>query len=335
MIAAYADGFRVLKDVRYREAAEKAADFLWSTARDKDGRLLRTYRAGQAKLPAYLEDYAFLAHGLLRLQAATGDPKRLEQARALTDRMIGEFADSRDGGFFYTSDDHESLLARPRDPFDNVLPGGNSVAIRNLIALAAATKERGYLDIAGQALEGFSAQLGRSPIASPLMLFALLEYLDARPEAEKAPLVVDEPLPGASGVVKVTSEVKPATAEGAAPLDVTFQVAIKDGFHINANPTGVADVTPTRLTLDAGSGYVMAVDYPAGKPTLLASRGQEKVSLYEGTVTLRARLTPDPKASGSPRPDSLNFTLNFQACNDRACLAPAKLRVAVPIKKGD
>src|SRR5205085_1672721 len=135
MIAAYADGFRVLRDPRHRQAAERAADFVLARLRTPDGRLLRTYRAGQAKLPAYLEDYAFLAHGLLRLHAATGDPKRLAQARALTDRMIADFADTKAGGFFFTSDDHESLLARPKDPYDGALPSGNSVAIRNLVAL--------------------------------------------------------------------------------------------------------------------------------------------------------------------------------------------------------
>src|SRR5207344_3045829 len=100
---------------RYRQAAEKAADFLLARLRTADGRLLRTFRAGQAKLPAYLDDYAFLAHGLLRLHAATGDSRRLDQAQALTDRMITDFADTRSGGFFYTAEDHESLLARPKD----------------------------------------------------------------------------------------------------------------------------------------------------------------------------------------------------------------------------
>ena len=60
--------------------------------------------------------------------------------------MIADFADAKDGGFFYTADDHESLLARPKDPIDGVLPGGNSVAVRNLVALAAATGEPRYLD---------------------------------------------------------------------------------------------------------------------------------------------------------------------------------------------
>ncbi len=136
-IAAYAEGFRLFKDPSYRQAAERAADFLLARLRTPDGHLLRTYRNGKAKIPAYLEDYAFLAHGLLRLHAATGDPARLAQARALTDRMIGDFADTREGGFFSTAADHESLLARPKDPFDAALPSGNSVAIRNLVALAA------------------------------------------------------------------------------------------------------------------------------------------------------------------------------------------------------
>ncbi|MEJ7639185.1 MAG: thioredoxin domain-containing protein, partial [Singulisphaera sp.] len=165
MIAAYADGFRLLKDAAHRQAAETAADFLLTELRTPDGRLLRTYRGGTAKLPAYLEDYAFLAHGLLRLHAATGDPKRLAQARELTDRMIADFTDTEQGGFFYTADDHESLLARPKDPYDNALPSGNSVAIRNLVALADATGEPSYLDHAGKALDAFSSAMAQNPAA--------------------------------------------------------------------------------------------------------------------------------------------------------------------------
>ena len=95
--------------------------------------------------------------------------------------MIADFADAKDGGFFYTADDHESLLARPKDPFDGALPSGNSVAIRNLVALAAATGEPRYLDAAGKALDAFSGRLAQTPGSLPLMLVGLDEYLDARP----------------------------------------------------------------------------------------------------------------------------------------------------------
>ena len=79
-----------------------------------DGRLLRTFREGKAKLPAYLEDYAFLVYGLLELHAATADPKWLREATGLADRMLADFEDREEGGFFFTSDSHESLLARAR-----------------------------------------------------------------------------------------------------------------------------------------------------------------------------------------------------------------------------
>ena len=163
MIAAYADGYRVLKVEKYRQAAEKAAGFLLDKLRSPDGRLLRTYRQGKAKLPAYLEDYAFLAHGLLRLHAATGDARWLREARTLTDRMIADFEDREEGGFFFTADGHESLLARAKDPFDNALPSGNSMAILDLLALYRATGESSYRDHAGKALDAFSTSLLAGP----------------------------------------------------------------------------------------------------------------------------------------------------------------------------
>ena len=116
MIAAYADAYRILKNDAYRRAAEKCAEFLLRRLREPGGRLLRTYCAGQARLPAYLEDYAFLVHGLLRLHAATGESRWLDQARGLTDRMVADFSDTQEGGFFFTASDHESLLTRPRTP---------------------------------------------------------------------------------------------------------------------------------------------------------------------------------------------------------------------------
>jgi uncharacterized protein YyaL (SSP411 family) len=181
MIAAYAEGYRVLKDEAHLRAAEKAADFVLEKLRDPTGRLLRSYRAGTAHLPGYLEDYAFLVHGLLRLHEASGDPIRLEQARTLADRMIADFADDRDGGFFFTADDHETLLARSKDPFDDALPAANAVAARALLALHRATGEPRYRELAGKTLEAFSGFLAQDPASMPTMLIALQEYQDLPP----------------------------------------------------------------------------------------------------------------------------------------------------------
>ena len=324
MIAAYADGYRLLKVPEYRDAAEKAADFLMAKLVTKEGRLLRTYRAGQAKIPAYLEDYAFLSDGLLRLHAATGDPKRLVQARSLTDRMIADFSDEKAGGFFYTADDHESLIARPKDPHDNVLPSGNSVAVRNLVALATLTKDTKYLEVAGKTLDAFSATLGQRPASAPLMLVALGEYLDATKASEIEVSQKSEPAPEAQGQL-VTASGKVGKTDPKGTTEYEFTVSIREGWHIYANPTGVQGLLPTRLTLGPGQeATLVRVDYPKGKAKVLGTSGAEEVALYEEKVTLKAVVRLDTKLENKT---PLRFLLEFQACNDRACLAPAKLGV--------
>ena len=166
MIAAYADGYRLLKVDKYRQIAEKAATFLFEKLRLPDGRLLRTFRLDRAKLPAYLEDYAFFTFGLLKLHAATGDARWLKEARSLADRMIADFEDRDEGGFFFTADGHESLLARAKDPFDNALPAGNSMAILDLMELYRVTGDVSYRDHAGRGAWGVEFGDFQSPSRS-------------------------------------------------------------------------------------------------------------------------------------------------------------------------
>ena len=326
MIAAYADGFRLLKDPRYRQAAEKAADFLLTSLRTPNGRLLRTYRAGQAKLPGYLEDYAFLVHGLLRLHAATGDGKRLEQARSLSDRMIADFDDPKDGGFFYTADDHESLLARPKDPYDGALPSANSVAVRNLVALAHATGEAKYLDHARRVLEAFSTTMAQNPISVPLMLVGLEEYLDTRaPE----PAQKGDDLTQSKGVVSAKGALaKPEEASAGHEFDVVVTVKIQEGWHIYANPNGSELLIPTVVSLAPTEGAkLLKVEYPKGEFKKLAGSGDDPVGVYEDEVKLTARVRLEKDAEAK----SLSFKVKYQACDDRSCLAPATLTVPVKL----
>jgi hypothetical protein len=327
MIAAYADGYRILKDESYRAAAEKAADFLLSKMRTAEGRLLRTYRNGQAKLPAYLEDYACLAHGLLRLHKATGDATRLSQAKALTDRMIADFNDPKLGGFYYTAGDHESLLARSKDPFDNAVPSGNSVAIRVLVALGVATGDRQYLDLAEKALNAFSGSLARTPAGSPLMLLGLDEYLDARGASSKA--VASKPAARANGVV--TGSAPEADLKPGETIEVPIKIKVHSGYHIYANPPSNDDVIATTVSLVKADGLkLVAVGYPEGVEKVLASSGAEKVKLYEGEAIIYVRIAIDARAIGAKE---AVIKVRYQACDDKACLAPATLEVAIPFKK--
>ena len=143
MIAALAEAGAVLERADYLDAARDCAEFILRDLRD-DGRLLRTWKGGQAKLNAYLEDHAFLLEALLTLYESTFEPRWFAEARALADTMIERFADEQRGGFFETSSDHEQLVARRKDLEDHPIPAGNSSAAYGLLRLAALTGEHEY-----------------------------------------------------------------------------------------------------------------------------------------------------------------------------------------------
>jgi uncharacterized protein YyaL (SSP411 family) len=148
MISALADAGAVLGEPRYRDAAVAAAEFVLRDLRDAGGRLLRTYNQGRAHLNAYLEDYAFLLEALLTLYEATFEPRWFAEARALADQIIDRFADPERGGFFFTADDHEPLIARRKDPEDSPIPSGASAAAFGLLRLGRLTGEARYEDAA-------------------------------------------------------------------------------------------------------------------------------------------------------------------------------------------
>jgi uncharacterized protein YyaL (SSP411 family) len=143
MVAALADAGAVLGREDYIEAAHACADFLLTTMRDENGRLLRTYKDGRASLNAYLEDHAYLIEALLVLYEATFETRWFSEARALADEMIDRYADPT-GGFYTTSSDHEQLVTRPKEIQDHPIPSGNSSATLGLLRLAAFTGEREY-----------------------------------------------------------------------------------------------------------------------------------------------------------------------------------------------
>ncbi|HEX5270637.1 MAG TPA: thioredoxin domain-containing protein [Gemmataceae bacterium] len=184
MIAGYAVAGQMLDEPKYTAAAAKAADFVLAKLRTKDGRLMRTYGArpggsAEAKLNAYLDDYAFLVHGLLCLHDATKDKKWLDEARALTDVMVKYHLDEKWGGFFYTSNDHEKLFARGKDQYDGAQPSGNSMAAQDLVRLWQKTGEQRYRELAEKTFKAFAGSMKENPAALTTMAEALARYLDA------------------------------------------------------------------------------------------------------------------------------------------------------------
>jgi uncharacterized protein YyaL (SSP411 family) len=187
MIAGLAQAGQALGDRKATEAAVRAARFVLATMKTKEGRLLRSYAAAPgeeaaARLNGYLDDYAYLVHGLLTLHDVTGEKGWLEEAKALTAAMVKFHADGDRGGFFYTSSDHEKLFARAKDQFDGAQPAGNSVAARNLVRLWEKTGEARYAQLAEKTFKALSPVLKTSPTNLCLLADALNGWLEKKGE---------------------------------------------------------------------------------------------------------------------------------------------------------
>jgi uncharacterized protein YyaL (SSP411 family)/aryl-alcohol dehydrogenase-like predicted oxidoreductase len=163
MIGAMAEGYRVLGDSRYFEAAERAAEFVMVTLSREDGGLLRTSREGKAHLDAYLEDYAYLSEGLLDLYEASGDARWLREAERLLECVLADFADDATGLFYNTARGHEKLIMRYQDGADGATPSGNGVAANALARISYHLDRTDLRHAAIRAIAAYGPQITRYP----------------------------------------------------------------------------------------------------------------------------------------------------------------------------
>ncbi len=175
MIAALARGGRVLGKQEYIDAAEKAARFVLTRMRENH-HLLRRYRDGQAALPGYLDDYAFLVWGLIELYEADFHVAHLRMALDLTDSMVESFWDVENGGFLFSGNRNEQLLAPFKPVYDGALPSGNSVALWNMVRLARMTARKDYSERVENVIRAFSNQVQEAPQAFSLFLIGVNHY---------------------------------------------------------------------------------------------------------------------------------------------------------------
>ena len=177
MISAHARAGLLLKNQNYIDRAGKAAQFILKNLYKK-GRLLRSYKDGTAKHNAYLPDYAFFISGLLDIFEATSEPVWLNRAIELDGVLEKHYEDKEKGGFFMTSNDHETLLVREKPRYDGAEPTGNSVQALNLLRLAELTTKKSYHQRALKTLKAFSGILTKNPNALTEMLSAVDFYYD-------------------------------------------------------------------------------------------------------------------------------------------------------------
>ena len=191
MLSGLAEAIKVSASPRYIEAAAKTVKLIF-TRIFRDGFLLHTYKDSQAKLHGYLDDYAFLAAGLLDLYEATLERSTLEQALQLAEMMIREFWDDIDGAFFYTGKSHKELISRTKPAFDSSVPSGNSIATQVLLRLYHYTGREDYLRRAEKILRLYYDAMEKQPFGFVHMLSALDFYLEKPKEIVLVGRIKDE-----------------------------------------------------------------------------------------------------------------------------------------------
>jgi len=183
MISSLARGYQATGDVRYLNAAKRAANFLLKKM-VLDGVLMRTYRGtdrpegtGISKIPGYLDDHAEIASSLIDLYEASFDQRWLREANTMARRMVGNFWDRKDGGFFYTSAAHDDLLVRTKSFHDNAVPSSNATAAIVLMRLSKLLGNHDYWDKAEQIFKSTSGSIANQPMAHFGLLCALDFFL--------------------------------------------------------------------------------------------------------------------------------------------------------------
>jgi len=181
MISAMARAGRALRRPAYTEAARRATDFLLTHLVAPQGRLLRRFKDGQAGIPAYLEDYAYLTAGLIDLYEATFEERCLREAMRLAEASLDLFYDS-EGSFFLTQADGEQLIHRPKDAMDASVPAASSVAVHNLLRLQPYRPDERFREVAETAFRAYRSHMERMPGGMGSLLQALDLYLSSPTE---------------------------------------------------------------------------------------------------------------------------------------------------------
>jgi hypothetical protein len=272
-----------------------------------------------ARGDAFLDDYAYLVHGLLNLHDATHDKKWLDAAKQLTDIAIKFHGDGDKGGYYFTASDGEKLFARAKDGYDGVQPSGNSQMARNLLRISLKTKDAAYRERCEKTLKAFSLSLRTTPGSVTTMALCLDEFLAAGGSDTLGTKADPPKTPKDSSDVVSAKVTVSEPAEG--KRTVTLTLAVAEGWHIYANPVGSEDLldSQTRLTvLVDGKQAKTEVVYPKGKS--ITDAAGAKYSVYEGTTTLTATIPAGKNALIEAR-------VKFIACKDGKCLLPATLKV--------
>ena len=303
-ISTFSNAALVLRDEVYKQAAMKAAEFIWVNMRGEKGNLFRSYYKGTPSVEAGLEDYASLANSFLSLFDLTKDDIWLKRANELAAIIKSDFEDQEYGDFFGTKYAEGFLRSKPRNDVDQ--PSGNGAALKFLARLGkriGAPEKKHDLEKAIAQLSGIALS---SPGGSASILYAIDIYLQGEATSVQY---------AGSGVVRV--EAMPIE-NGKLKLDIFM----KKGWHINSNTPLEKDFIPTKISLHKNNDNIKSVTiYPQGKQKKL-SFNQKSISLYEDRIQIITK--PETKELSG-----MKARIELQACSDKVCLLPETLQFRI------
>ena len=316
MIGGLADTGRLLQNVAYVQAAATAADAIHNRMWSQEGGLLRTMRGGEARIDAFLEDYALLAQGVLSLYQATGDQQWLGWAEQLVNQAKARFW-SPDQGWFDMPENDAHLFVRGRSLYDGALPSGTSTILGDLVALYELTGDPKWNDLASATARSIGTVLQRSPRSMPIAVAAVHRLQGLSKAAAKTEPKTSEPLSFSGGVVKATMIGLPETMRQGAQAKVQLRLEIDSNWHVTL-PVD-ADEFALPLSIDPGDGTVeIDVQWPKGHPFKTSSG---TIQVVDGAISIPVTVKRTAEGDGP-----VSIIVTWQACDDQVCLPPVTHR---------
>ena len=289
--------------------------------------LRHSARGDAAGGPAFLDDHAYLADGLLDLHAATGEARWLAEAVALTEAAVGRFLDPAQGGFFATDSSHAPVLLRMKPAFDVPLPSANGVMARVLLRLDRATGEKRYGELARATVAAFRGDLQRAPRGMETLAGAAAEVL-AGSAGDAVGDAASRPPQQVVGPITLEASLSSAHVAAGGTVEARLRIGMAAGFRVVARAPGVKDLLGLTVSV-LGEGLVSeGVRYPPARQEP-GPWNTGSVSVYADEVAIAVPIRVSRRTVPGPRRVGLRVV--FQACDASGCKPPLSGQLEVPV----
>jgi len=340
MIGSLAYAGRQLHEPRYTAAATRAANFILRTML-RNGTLLRSYRDGEAKLPGYLDDYAYFAQGLIELHRATGEKRWLKEADKLAARLVDDFQDKQNGGFYFTTTQHENLMMRSKSlGGGGNLPDANGVAAEVLLNLGNLAGRPAYLTAAKHTLTAMAGLMQQNPFSTEHLLLATAELLHGpAPSSTLTPTVPVADQGAAESSPDLAKRVGPVTISAYASslsvkpgetLFVAVAIDIDEGWHLYGQNPDAGFLVPSTVSVVSSAPFVAGQMVAPEPHRTVDAILKQTLNTYSGRIWFRVpvMLNADARAGAT----TLTLSVKTQACDASRCLPPETTLLRIPLR---